>query len=367
MIRSEKPVSRLVRLGLLAFLCTPALLSTRLEIADFSAALRSSPVIPVVIRTDGESISGIQFDLQYASDAMTLSAMAGPATRDSYRVIHQTELSPGKKRILIVGMNSEPIADGVVVLFHIHLNPAAGERDVTFSIEQLIAVDIAGQAVDATGKNGTLSLRQNMPSSLLTAEGILNSASLAPGPIAPGEMVTILGSGLASTPDPAQTVITLNGTPAAILFAADWQINAVASPDLAGDNVQIELQHQGVRVSGTSLPRAASAPGVFTQDASGSGQALVFLADGSRNSHLNPAFAGSDIILYVTGAGRLLPASARIGNATAPVLSAVEVPGTLGLTQVTVRIPQIPPHPAAPIRVTFGQAQSQTGVTVAVR
>jgi uncharacterized protein (TIGR03437 family) len=60
---------------------------------------------------------------------------------------------------------------------------------------------------------------------------------------------------------------------------------------------------------------AMSAPGIFTQDSSGRGQAAARNQDGSTNSAANPAKAGEVITLFATGLGRPgLAVSVTIGG-----------------------------------------------------
>ena len=54
-----------------------------------------------------------------------------------------------------------------------------------------------------------------------------------------------------------------------------------------------------------TFPVAASAPGIFTMNSSGSGQGAILNQDYSVNSPTQPAAPGSIIMLYATGGGAL--------------------------------------------------------------
>ena len=57
-------------------------------------------------------------------------------------------------------------------------------------------------------------------------------------------------------------------------------------------------------------------PGIFTNDASGAGQAAIInVPDGSRNSAAHPATRGSKVSIYATGEGQTTPAGAVGGSA----------------------------------------------------
>ena len=101
---------------------------------------------------------------------------------------------------------------------------------------------------------------------------------------------------------------------------------------------------------------------------------------------MNPAAAGSVVMVYGTGFGSLdppaadgeiagfparttLPVSASIGDLPAEVLYAGAAPGLVaGVVQVNLRIPSgLAPNLAAPVSVTIGSATTPAGVTVSIR
>ena len=130
---------------------------------------------------------------------------------------------------------------------------------------------------------------------------------------------------------------------------------------------------------------AATAPGIFTADGSGRGQAAAVNQDGTRNGPAAPAAAGSVLSLYATGEGQTLPAgvdgkpaaaplpqpvapvTVTIGGASAEVRYAGGAAGqTAGLMQVNVVVPG-GLSGAVPVVLTVGGVASQGGVTVTVR
>jgi uncharacterized protein (TIGR03437 family) len=141
----------------------------------------------------------------------------------------------------------------------------------------------------------------------------------------------------------------------------------------------------------TAVSIATSAPGFFTADESGTGQASAFTVnpDGtyqiSNSSH--PATAGTVLVLYLTGAGVVSPSSpdgsvnstltgspagsvtATIGNLPAQVLFCATVPGLLnGVLQVNLMVPSgVPTGSQAELSVFIGGNATQPGVTLALR
>ena len=241
-----------------------------------------------------------------------------------------------------------------------------------------IAVDAAGNIYIAD--SGNSAVRVLRPVSTRTqVTGIANAASNQPGAIAPGEIVTIYGTGLRN----AQFLF--NGLPAPVLYTTDVQAGAVVPYALTASSVQVVAQSGGVSSTPLSVSLAAAAPGIFTADTSGAGQAAALNQDGSPNGSANPAAAGSVIILYATGEGQTSPpgvdgklgvvplpkplatVSVTIGGAPATVQYAGGAQGIVaGVMQVNAVIPA-GLSGSVPVVLTVGAASSQPGVTIAIR
>jgi len=218
----------------------------------------------------------------------------------------------------------------------------------------------------------------------INSGGVVNAASYAAGPVAPGEIVTLFGSGLG----PSATRVLFDGLAAPLVYASDTQVSAVVPYGVAGKSTtQVAVERQGARSDAVSLPLAECAPGIFTLDSSGKGQAAILNQDNTVNSASNPAPRGSIVMLFATGEGQtdppgvdgkpaadplpkpLLPVSVTIGGLSAHVLYAGGAPGLIaGVLQVNARIPEsVATGAAVSVSLTVGQATSQAGVTLAVR
>jgi uncharacterized protein (TIGR03437 family) len=229
---------------------------------------------------------------------------------------------------------------------------------------------------------------------------VLNAASLAPGPLAPGEIVTVLGTGVGSAPTGLQIgpdgklATTLNGVQllidgaaAPLLYVSPDQLNAIVPFAAAtSGNATIQVISNGQQAASWDVPLAPSAPSVFTIPASGVGQAAVLNQDSSINAPANPAARGTEIQIFATGAGitsppgvtggiakgagnsPLLSVQVLIGGIQAPVDYAGAAPDEVaGLLQVNALIPfNAPVGPAIPILLIIGDAMSPLGVTIAV-
>ena len=262
----------------------------------------------------------------------------------------------------------------------------------------------------ALGKNGNLYVADTANNAVrllqytgsgLSIGAVTNAASSTSGAVAPGEVVVLYGSGLGparltqSQLDPttglvgtnlAGTRVVFNGTPAPMLYTSATQIAAVAPYGIAGSNVQVFVEYQGQPSAPVTLPVAAVAPALFTQDSSGKGQAAASNQDGTLNGAAHPAKVGTYISLWLTGAGQTNPAGAdgqpgaaplpkpvapvavTIGGTPAAVQFAGQAPNTVaGVMQINAQVPSgLQPGDAVPVLVQVGSVSTQAGVTVAV-
>ena len=194
---------------------------------------------------------------------------------------------------------------------------------------------------------------------------VVNAASLATGPIAPGEIVTVFGSGFNAT----QTQLLFNGAAAKLFYTSATQINALAPASLpANSSSMVSVVVNGTSVAESSTPVASAAPGIFTT-ASGSGQAAADNQDGTLNSASNPALCGSIVSFYATGQGSSAGAvTLTIGGYQAQLPYAGPAPGFPGLMQINAQIPGGFLAPGnQPVVLSIGGAASQASVTIAVQ
>jgi uncharacterized protein (TIGR03437 family) len=228
-----------------------------------------------------------------------------------------------------------------------------------------LALDANGTVWIADSDNNRIrSLTPSLIANVVAPAAIVHAATLAPGPIAPGEIITIFGNGF----DPDKTQLLFDGQQGTIFYIGLTQINALAPVSLIpNSSTDISVVVNGTKTVGLVAPVVKSKPGIFTV-ANGIGQAAANNEDGSINSELNPAARGSIIVLYGTGGGSDLSATTvKIGAYAAEVLYAGPAPGFPGLMQINARVPSgfLPPG-IQPVVLTVSGAASQDGVTVAV-
>ena len=242
-----------------------------------------------------------------------------------------------------------------------------------------VAVDAGGNVYVTDPANNAVRMLSPV-SAGLTVSAVTNAASNLPVAVAPGELVVLYGTGLGGV----RTVL-FNGVAGPLLYAAPGQVGAAAPYAVGGASVQVTVQSAVAASAPVGVATAPAAPGLFTADGSGVGQAAAVNQDGTRNGTAAPAAAGSVLSLYATGEGQtappgvdgklgvsplpqpVAPVTVRIGGVAAEVRFAGGAAGQIaGLMQVNAVVPA-GLSGAVPVVLTVGGAASQPGVTVAVR
>ena len=217
-----------------------------------------------------------------------------------------------------------------------------------------------------------------------TQAGVTSVFSPEGAPVAPGQLVSIFGSGLgpldglAFALDPvtgllpssgAEVSVTWNGIAAPLLFARADQLNVQVPYELSGAaEARLIVTVNGQASTSVTLPLAPTRPVLFSG---------AWNQDGTLNSATNPAKAGEVIVLYATGQGITVPVSQTgsrprngfpepaaatsltIGGETAEILFRGQAPGTVGLMQINVRVPGGAGTGQRPVVLKIGDRQSQ--------
>jgi uncharacterized protein (TIGR03437 family) len=236
---------------------------------------------------------------------------------------------------------------------------------------------------------------------VISAGGIVNSASYNGGAISPGELVSIFGSNFGTSeldiaPYENNTVPSQLGR-TKVLFDGDIGEIIAITPNLInvlvpytvtpGGRVQVRVQVDATVSSPVTMPVVATIPDLYTTDESGSGPGIILNEDASVNSSMHPAPRGSLVALYGTGEGVLspqLPTGALVISTPYPTMTnppTVTIAGQpaevryagaapyfpLGVFEIDVRIPAATASGPAPISVTIGDGSTTRVVTVAVQ
>jgi uncharacterized protein (TIGR03437 family) len=200
--------------------------------------------------------------------------------------------------------------------------------------------------------------------------GAVNAASFAPAgnPIAPGEFVTLFGSGLAprtqtaaALPFPASLAgveVLVNDRPSPVYLVSATQISFLVPQATAPGTAAIVVNNGGTRSNAIQARVAATSPGIFSMAQSGFGPGAVLKPNFTVVSAANPARRGETVLIYLTGLGAVSPpvpdGAAAPSSPLSSALAAVNVyiggvqaqvsfrglaPGFAGLYQVNAVIP----------------------------
>jgi uncharacterized protein (TIGR03437 family) len=152
------------------------------------------------------------------------------------------------------------------------------------------------------------------------------------------------------------------------------------------------IAYAGQTSTAYQLSLATAAPGLFAQNASGSGAGAILNQNNSLNGPSHPAAKGSIVQVYMTGEGQTTPLGVTgaittvtlpfpqvtpapvqpiqvwIGGQPALSTYAGEAPGMVaGVMQLNVQIPANAPSGPLAIQVSAGGNMSQIGITVTVQ
>jgi uncharacterized protein (TIGR03437 family) len=222
--------------------------------------------------------------------------------------------------------------------------------------------------------------------------------NLAPGMLALlaryGSDFALTSSGNQSLPWPTTGLndvqVLVNGVPAPV-FRLDsavvyFQVPMSAPGSGTADFVVLRPS-TGQILAAATFGMQQAAPGLFTANQAGTGQAAAQNSDGTANGPANPAARGSVITLWLTGAGYIpgLPPDGTAPGAPIPTpvqpkvfLNGLSVPGANiqysgvspqfpGLWQLNVQIPDnVPPGNNISVLVTMNDYPSNYGGTSAI-
>jgi len=268
-----------------------------------------------------------------------------------------------------------------------------------------IVVSGTGGAGGSITINATLVVTAPLP----TINSVVNAASFLAGSVSPGEIVTLFGTAMGpataayATVDPttgklATTIggvqVLFNGIPAPMIYASAAQISVIVPYEMAPiSSPAVWVKFSNQTSNAYQLTSATTMPGIFTQNAQGSGPGAILNQDFSLNGPGNGAAKGSIVMVYMTGEGQTSPAGVT-GKITvanlpppqvtpSPLLTSIgvlingqpanwtyagEAPGlAAGLLQLNVQIPTNAQSGNLSITVSIGSNVSQNGVTVTVR
>jgi uncharacterized protein (TIGR03437 family) len=265
--------------------------------------------------------------------------------------------------------------------------------------------DDTGRLVSVAYPNGTVlaytyDKAGNLLSRVVSSSGagpvvsaVVNGASFVGGGIVPGEIATIFGTNLTSSPGinlnsglPLPTeflkvAVMINDT-AAPIFAVDnvngqQQINFQVPWEAAGKpSAGVAVDNNGVAGASTPVPVLTAQPAIFNYTSGGNVFGAILHANFQLADTGHPAKAGEVVLIYCTGLGAVsstpadgaaangqsttATATATIDGVKAPVSFSGLAPGFAGLNQVNVQVPAGLKPGNQPVVITISGASSKS-------
>lgn len=239
----------------------------------------------------------------------------------------------------------------------------------------IITADYSGQS--NTTATVTVTVSQATSSSKPTITALANGASFN-SVFAPGMVLTVFGTQLASSPETASSVplpatmasvaATVNGVAAPLYYVSPGQLNIQLPYETVANKTAVLNINNNGQTTSQSFTVAAAAPGIFTSQ----NGAPVPNASAAR---------GQEVILYITGAGALTPqvatgaapaagtpvaslpqpaqtVSLTVGGVQAPIDFIGDTPGLVGVVQINYQVPTGIATGAQQVVVTVGGVAS---------
>ena len=230
--------------------------------------------------------------------------------------------------------------------------------------------------VDASNRKWTtqLAIPFTGPRTVLTIGGVSNAAT-GQQVFAPGELVSVYGTGMGSLAQSAASIplpqflagfeAWVNNVPTPLLYVSPNQVNLQIPYETAVGTTQLVIGNPYENSNPYPLQIAAAGPGIFT------------FSDGTINPFPSGVRGGNPITLFITGDGAVRPSvttgdtpaagivpkprlavTVTVGGVAATT-TYVGIPSwSVGVTQINYTIPQTAPTGRQPVVVTVGTASS---------
>jgi len=151
------------------------------------------------------------------------------------------------------------------------------------AFSNVAGTDPYGNPVPVSAADGSITIQGTTSQSVaLQSAGVQNGASLLSGPVAPGEVVTLIGSRIgpaseaAHVPSPIGTVLAgvsveFDRIPAPLMYTSPNLISLVVPDEVSGrTTTQLQVTNGGRVIASLPVSVVPGAPAIFTQDATAS-------------------------------------------------------------------------------------------------
>ncbi|MEO5926982.1 MAG: hypothetical protein ABIR70_24415 [Bryobacteraceae bacterium] len=316
------------------------------------------------------SYNGLYY--QAGMDVKRSTLPSGTAVLGSYygafNVVNSVKSLIGHQRI-----QTAPDAPYEYTYSDIYNLSASGAHDDFLGLQNFVATDgtfrIGFGRLDYLGLNVAIKAPTFSGTGIyLNPTGVVNAGSFTPFTtgLAPGELITLFGTGFATSDNVDATFpftlggvsVRINGRNAPIYVVTPGQISAIVPYETQPGVAEIQVIRGAVTSNRVTVYVNKTAPGVFAVPPTGLGYAAALHPDYSLVTPLNPARPGETIAVYLTGLGLTNPQVANgaagplnplaeavefidvsVANRSAKVVYAGLAPTLRGLYQLNFEIP----------------------------
>jgi uncharacterized protein (TIGR03437 family) len=384
---------------------TPTNLTVSANVTNLAAGTYDGTI--TITPVNGGTAVQVPVKLTVTAPSITASTAGGTSLTYTYRV---GDAAPAGQSITVSGSgNFAATAQSTGGWLSVSPGSGSAPTSLTASVNPSnLAAGSYNGTIAVAGTNGatgstTITVTLVVTAPLPTVDRVTSAASFVSGSISPGEIISVFGTaigpaaGVGLQLDSNGKVSTniggvqllVNGFPSPLTFVSSTQINAVVPYEVKGQlSAAVYVRYLGQTSNVITVQVAATAPGLFTANRSGTGPAAVIYP----NPTLATATRGDIIVLYGTGEGVALDGNAQfvltgsVTPGTAPfsrplLMPVVLIDGqpanvifygeaptfTSGLLQLNVQIPQNARSGDLPVVLRIGGVDSQQNVTISVR
>jgi uncharacterized protein (TIGR03437 family) len=187
-----------------------------------------------------------------------------------------------------------------------------------------------------------------------SAASIVNASNYTAGPFAANSILSIFGTGLARSAQPANqgsilplelnyTRVIVQGQPVPLLFVSENQINFLISPVQKAGPVTVVVVTEGLSGPEVTVTLVNCAPALLP---AAGGYALAVGADNKLLTADTQARAGDIVVIYLTGLGRTTPSfdPGEVPYRAAAILANLKVTlGTLSVDPIYIKYAGVTP------------------------
>ena len=329
-----------------AALTANLLAAATLSLGTSTTTSGATATLNVSYATQGDQFTGVQFDLDYDTVAFTLTATAGSTALAAGKDV---SVSTDKKRVLVVGLNSNILTDGTLVVLNFLAKDTTSPGDYPIAFRSAMGTDARGSTKPISTLGGNIQVIAGVKP-VVVPGGVRNNFTNE-AQISSSAFTIVYGSnfgGVGRSWTGADFVnnqlptaldgisATINGRSAYVVYVGANQINLLSPEDPATGSVDVQVRTPGGLSDAVKVAKTSYAPGVATYSAEGLTYVTATRADGSITGKTNfsspgyrfrPAVPGETVTFWGSGFG---PAN--------PPISPGQILGTIYPLDGTVRV-----------------------------